>query len=582
MKAQPKGAAPVSRDVVQEVKRKMGPPAGPPPAGMLSFSAPRNVQSKPTRDDDRRPKYDEYDNHYDDYDNHNDDSRTYDDDDNDDYYSDDDQHNGGRDFRYDGGHGRHGEQLDDRGYDRDDRDSRDYGRNSRDDREQERASSDNRSGENAFRNAQLQKARPVEKNSTDSLNASAQSKQSGGLSLTHSAEGKATPAEPVHKELTGPATQIVSTYLQRSRVNHLNYQPVLRATYRELKYYVTSPCPPGFTARCYIERNRSGSKMLAPYYSICADLDDGTGRELMVCRKVMRSRSPHYIFSLKSEDLWRKREQRSRLYLGKLRATSADDYVLYDNGICEAPEEDEELLLERERENGSGIGADRDTVLARKMARDRKGESGMPGVGSSEDVSLYRSELVAIHFGSKTRPAPPGKRGTEICLPHNFEVDSSGQTTMLGKPATPGVNSPALPEPKGSATIGVSKPNSMYNIVKPFEKIRNKERQNDLYAKSCFILHERTSRYDPLSSCLVDFKGRANMASVKNCQFVVSEPGHEAATHEAQMKMDAEKDFVLQLGKTTDDCFNMDYRYPLSLLQAFAICIARFDAKLTW
>ena len=87
----------------------------------------------------------------------------------------------------------------------------------------------------------------------------------------------------------------------------------------------------------------------------------------------------------------------------------------------------------------SDIGADRDTVLARKMARDRKGESGMPGTGSAEDVSLYRSELVAIHFGSKTRPAPAGKRGTEICLPHNFEVDSSGRTTMLGKPATPGV-----------------------------------------------------------------------------------------------------------------------------------------------
>jgi len=83
-------------------------------------------------------------------------------------------------------------------------------------------------------------------------------------------------------------------------------------------------------------------------------LADGTGRELMVCRKVMRSRSPHYVFSLKSEDLWRKREQRSRLYLGKLRATSANDYVLYDNGICEAPEEGEELLVERERYNGAG------------------------------------------------------------------------------------------------------------------------------------------------------------------------------------------------------------------------------------
>jgi hypothetical protein len=69
------------------------------------------------------------------------------------------------------------------------------------------------------------------------------------------------------------------------------------------------------------------------------------------------------------------------------------------------------------------------------MARDRKNESGNAGTGSSEEVSLYRSELVAIHFGAKTRPAPAGKRGTEICLPHNFEVDSSGRTTLLGKAA---------------------------------------------------------------------------------------------------------------------------------------------------
>jgi hypothetical protein len=75
----------------------------------------------------------------------------------------------------------------------------------------------------------------------------------------------------------------------------------------------------------------------------------------MVCRKVMRSRTPHYIFSLKAEDLWRKREQRSRLYLGKLRATSAQDYVLYDNGICEAPEESVELLQDRERGTGGEV-----------------------------------------------------------------------------------------------------------------------------------------------------------------------------------------------------------------------------------
>ena len=60
---------------------------------------------------------------------------------------------------------------------------------------------------------------------------------------------------------------------------------------------------------------------------------DGTGRELMVCRKIIRSRSPHYVFSLKTDDLWRKREQRSRLFLvmkfntGRLSLFSNDKYV---------------------------------------------------------------------------------------------------------------------------------------------------------------------------------------------------------------------------------------------------------------
>lgn len=51
-------------------------------------------------------------------------------------------------------------------------------------------------------------------------------------------------------------------------------------------------------------------------------------------------------------------------------------------------------------------------------------------------VSLYRSELLAIHFNCKSRPAPNDKRGTEVCLPHNFAIDSSGKTSILGKANT--------------------------------------------------------------------------------------------------------------------------------------------------
>jgi hypothetical protein len=36
---------------------------------------------------------------------------------------------------------------------------------------------------------------------------------------------------------------------------------------------------------------------------------------------------------------------------------------------------------------------------------------------------------------------------------------------------------------------------------------------------------------------------------------------------------------IVQLGKVGKERFNMDYQYPLSMFQAFAICLARFDCK---
>jgi hypothetical protein len=117
------------------------------------------------------------------------------------------------------------------------------------------------------------------------------------------------------------------------------FNSILHATYRELKTFVTTPCEPGTVVRCYIERNRSGTNRLAPRYSLCADLENGTGREIMSCKKVFKSMSPHYVFSLKAEDLTMKREQRSKLFLGKLRGVGSNEFVLFDDGMYEAPED---------------------------------------------------------------------------------------------------------------------------------------------------------------------------------------------------------------------------------------------------
>lgn len=39
-------------------------------------------------------------------------------------------------------------------------------------------------------------------------------------------------------------------------------------------------------------------------------------------------------------------------------------------------------------------------------------------------------------------------------------------------------------------------------------------------------------------------------------------------------------DVILQFGRVDTNRFTMDYRYPLSAFQAFAICLASLDAKM--
>jgi len=64
---------------------------------------------------------------------------------------------------------------------------------------------------------------------------------------------------------------------------------------------------------------------------------------------------------------------------------------------------------------------------------------------------------------------------------------------------------------------------------------------------------------------MLNFKGRVTRASVKNFQLV------DAANYE---------EVVLQFGRVGDHKFTMDFTYPLTPLQAFAICLSSIDIKL--
>jgi len=65
---------------------------------------------------------------------------------------------------------------------------------------------------------------------------------------------------------------------------------------------------------------------------------------------------------------------------------------------------------------------------------------------------------------------------------------------------------------------------------------------------------------------VLDFNNRVSISSVKNFQLV--NPSQDAET------------IVLQIGRVGKNAFSMDFPYPLSPLQAMAICLSSCDNKI--
>jgi tubby and related proteins len=88
------------------------------------------------------------------------------------------------------------------------------------------------------------------------------------------------------------------------------------------------------------------------------------------------------------------------------------------------------------------------------------------------------------------------------------------------------------------------------------------------------VLKNKAPRWHEQLQCwCLNFRGRVTVASVKNFQLVASVDPFLDIPAAEQEKV------ILQFGKIGKDIFTMDYRYPLSVFQAFAICLTSFDTK---
>lgn len=126
------------------------------------------------------------------------------------------------------------------------------------------------------------------------------------------------------------------------------------------------------------------------------------------------------------------------------------------------------------------------------------------------------------------------------------------------------------------------------------------------------VLKNKAPRWHEQLQCwCLNFRGRVTVASVKNFQLIAAtappppgqgsgqqqppprqgggqQPppppprqggGQPQPLNQAGPSSDHDK-IILQFGKVGKDMFTMDYRYPLSAFQAFAICLSSFDTKL--
>lgn len=286
-------------------------------------------------------------------------------------------------------------------------------------------------------------------------------------------------------------------------------------------------CGRGPIVKCFIERNDSGSNKLAPIYTLLVEVTSSSGRPILYARKNATSRiTSHYVISMNKDDLFLARVMRSHHYVGKLRSsTNLMEYTLYDQG-----------------DNPDDLDSDCEV--------------------DDEVRQSIRAELAVVRYHSSKKPYP---RKMEVVLP---AIEAKGQRYLEWRP--------------------LSRDQTMDEHVRT---IASAGGQNVIDASNFVFLHKRETKYDPLSSCIVDFRSRATCVSVKNFQLVHSEPLNEDLNpqyrklypdyvYDEQGTVSLPQEFVLlQLGKVGKDCFNMDFQYPLSMLQAFAISLSRFDTK---
>ncbi|XP_020226763.1 tubby-like F-box protein 3 isoform X1 [Cajanus cajan] len=281
------------------------------------------------------------------------------------------------------------------------------------------------------------------------------------------------------------------------------------------------PGPREHLLQCFIRRNSgSASQTYYLFLSLSSALADD-GKFLLAARKFRRPTCTDYIISLDAD-----MSRENNAYVGKLRSNFlGTKFTIYDS------------------------------QLPRAVAKITK--------GCPTKLVSHKMVLPRVHIGNYP-------------VAHiSYELNAIGSRgprrmhcvmdTIPASAIEPGGVAPSQTEFSVS-NIDTSFPSFQTNSI----RLENSVSEHQSNKKDdVLVLRNKPARWHEQLQCwCLNFHGRVTVASVKNFQLAAfPENGHAGPQ---------EDEVILQFGKVGKDLFTMDYRYPISAFQAFAICLSSF------
>ncbi|XP_073031451.1 tubby-like F-box protein 14 [Primulina eburnea] len=307
------------------------------------------------------------------------------------------------------------------------------------------------------------------------------------------------------------------------------------------------PGPRDGTVQCFIKRDKLN---LNYYLFLCLSpaLLVENGKFLLSAKRNRKTTCTEYVISMDADKISRS----SRSYIGKLRSNFlGTKFMIYDT---------------QPPYNSSNILAPGNTF---RRFHSKKVSPKVPS--GSHYIAQITYELNVL-----------GTRGPRKmqCTMHSIPLSAlesgatvPGQPELLPRSLDDSFSSISFSKSMGSSTE--------FGSARFSDMVISSHEDEDATKERPLVLKNKPPRWHEQLQCwCLNFRGRVTVASVKNFQLIAaSQPAAGAPTPSQTTQFDHDK-VILQFGKVGKDMFTMDYRYPLSAFQAFAICLSSFDTKL--